>query len=90
MHESQLDYYSRSHAWLTTYAPFEHPKYVVTVLVEHGGHGGSTAGPIAAEIYKWMANEGYFGEKFKGKIRLKKILTEEEIDKLKKKNKRRH
>jgi penicillin-binding protein 2 len=76
MLESQLDYYSRSHAWLTTYAPFNNPKYVVTVLVEHGGHGGSTAGPIAAEIYKWMANEGYFGEKFKGKIKLKKMDTE--------------
>jgi len=73
MLESQLDYFSRSHAWLTTYAPFDHPKYVVTILVEHGGHGGSTAGPIAAEIYRWMANEGYFGEQFKGKIKLKKI-----------------
>ena len=73
MKESELDYYHRSHAWLTTYAPFDNPKYVVTVLVEHGGHGGSTAGPIAAEIYKWMANEGYFGKKFKGKIKLKNL-----------------
>ncbi len=76
MLESQLDYYSRSHAWLTTYAPFENPKYVVTVLVEHGGHGGSAAGPIAAEIYKWMANEGYFGDEFKGKIKLKDLTKE--------------
>jgi len=73
MKESQLDYYNRSHAWLTTYAPYDKPKYVVTVLVEHGGHGGSTAGPIAAEIYKWMANEGYFGDRFKGKIKLKDL-----------------
>jgi penicillin-binding protein 2 len=73
MKESEMDYYSRSHAWLTTYAPFKDPQYVVTVLVEHGGHGGSASGPIAAEIYKWMANEGYFGEKFKGKIKMKKI-----------------
>lgn len=72
MKEHEMDYYSRSHAWLTTYAPFKDPQYVVTVLVEHGGHGGSTAGPIAAEIYKWMANEGYFGDEFKGKIKLKK------------------
>jgi len=77
MLESQLDYYSRSHAWLTTYAPFKNPKYVVTVLVEHGGHGGSTSGPIAAEIYKWMANEGYFGAKFKGKIKMKKAVPKE-------------
>ena len=60
MRESQLDYYRRSHAWLTTYAPYKNPKYVVSILVEHGGHGGSTAGPIAAEIYKWMFKEGYF------------------------------
>lgn len=73
MKEYQMDYFSRSHAWLTTYAPFKNPKYVVTVLVEHGGHGGSTSGPIAAEIYKWMANKGYFGDKFKGKIKLKKL-----------------
>ena len=80
MKESQLDYYSRSHAWLTTYAPFDNPKYVVTVLVEHGGHGGSTAGPIAAEIYKWMANEGYFGDKFKGKIKLKDLTKKKKDD----------
>jgi len=87
MLESQLSYYSRSHAWLTTYAPFKNPQYVVTVLVEHGGHGGSTAGPIASEIYKWMANEGYFGEEFKGKIRLRDLDKEREEKEKKKKKK---
>ena len=60
MKESEMEYYSRSHAWLTTYAPFHNPKYVVTVLVEHGGHGGSASAPIAAEIYRWMYKRGYF------------------------------
>jgi len=60
MKESQMEYYSRSHAWFTSYAPYKNPQYVVTVLVEHGGHGGSTSGPIAAEIYKWMHKKGYF------------------------------
>jgi len=60
MKESEMEYYSRSHAWITTYAPYENPKYVVTVLVEHGGHGGSAAGPIAADIYRWMYKAGYF------------------------------
>ena len=90
MKESQLDYYSRSHAWLTTYAPFKAPKYVVTVLVEHGGHGGSASGPIAAEIYKWMANEGYFGDRFKGKIRLRNLKKEREQKKKKKKKSKKH
>ena len=58
--ESELAYFHRSHAWLTTYAPFDDPQFVVTVLVEHGGHGGSTAGPIAADIYKWLYRHDYF------------------------------
>jgi len=60
--EEELAYYLRSHAWITTYAPYEDPKYIVTVLVEHGGHGGSTAGPIVADIYKWLYKKGYFSE----------------------------
>jgi penicillin-binding protein 2 len=63
MKESQMEYYSRSHAWFTSYAPYKNPKYIVSVLVEHGGHGGSTSGPIAAEIYRWMYKEGYFDKK---------------------------
>ncbi len=59
MKEEQLDYYKRSHAWLTTYAPYENPKYVVTAMVEHGGHGGSEAGPIVAEVYRKLIELGY-------------------------------
>ncbi len=39
--------------WFACFAPFDHPKYVVVVMVEAGqggGHGGSVAGPIAARI----------------------------------------
>jgi penicillin-binding protein 2 len=60
MKESQMEYYHRSHAWITTYAPFEKPEFIVTVLVEHGGHGGTASGPIAAEIYRWLYRNGYF------------------------------
>jgi penicillin-binding protein 2 len=58
--EEDLVYFKRSHAWITTYAPFKRPEYVVTVLLEHGGHGGSSAGPIAGDIYKWLYYNGYF------------------------------
>ena len=60
--ESELAYYHRSHAWITTYAPYEKPQFVVTVLVEHGGHGGSTSGPLAAAIYRWLYEHHYFKE----------------------------
>lgn len=58
--EEDMAYFKRSHAWITTYAPFKKPEYVVTVLLEHGKHGGSSAGPIAADIYKWLYYHGYF------------------------------
>lgn len=66
--EGDLSYFKRSHAWLTTYAPFDKPKYVVTVLIEHGGHGGSTSGPVAAKIYRWMYQKGYFGKQIMPKL----------------------
>jgi penicillin-binding protein 2 len=37
-------------AWFCSFAPFEHPKYVVAVMVQGGEHGGSVAGPIATRI----------------------------------------
>jgi penicillin-binding protein 2 len=61
--ESELAYFHRSHAWITTYAPYHNPQFIVTVLVEHGGHGGSTSGPIAADIYKWLYRNKYFKSK---------------------------
>jgi penicillin-binding protein 2 len=49
--EHEMDYYSRSHAWFTTYGPYKNPQYVVLAIVEHGGHGGSAAGEIVSRIY---------------------------------------
>lgn len=57
--EKQLEYYTRSHAWLTSYAPYSKPKYVVTVLLEHGGRN-ITSGATVAKIYQKMIELGYF------------------------------
>lgn len=48
--EEEIPYKYRDHAWITCFAPAEKPEIAVTVLVEHGGHGGSTAGPIAKQV----------------------------------------
>lgn len=45
-----------THAWFTSFAPFENPEIVVTVLVEEGGEGGIAAEPIAKEFYEWWSN----------------------------------
>ncbi len=46
----EIPYHLRDHAWFTCYAPAERPEIAVTVLVEHGGHGGSTAAPVARKV----------------------------------------
>lgn len=46
----ELPYKYRDHAWFTCYAPAERPLIAVTVLVEHGRHGGSAAGPVARKV----------------------------------------
>ncbi len=45
-----LPYLIRDHAWFVAYAPAERPEIVVVVLVEHGGHGGSEAAPVAKKL----------------------------------------
>ncbi|MFH1255356.1 MAG: penicillin-binding protein 2 [bacterium] len=47
-----------THAWFTGFAPYENPEIVITVLIEQGGEGSSTAVPIANEVLTW-----YFSRK---------------------------
>jgi penicillin-binding protein 2 len=46
----QIPYEERDHAWFVCFAPAEAPQIVVAVLVEHGGHGGSAAAPLARQV----------------------------------------
>jgi penicillin-binding protein 2 len=48
--EENIPYKYRDHAWFTCFAPAEDPEIAVTVLVEHGLHGGSEAAPIAKAV----------------------------------------
>lgn len=59
MKEDELAYYHRSHAWFTTYGPYKNPQYVVTAMVEHGGHGGSASGKMISKIYDKLLEMGY-------------------------------
>jgi penicillin-binding protein 2 len=46
----------QDHAWFTSFAPADAPEIVVTVLIEHGGHGGAVAAPIARKIIETYFN----------------------------------
>ena len=47
-----LPYKYKDHAWFASYAPKENPQMVVVVFVEHGGHGGVDAAPLAKLLYE--------------------------------------
>ncbi len=53
--EEEIPYKYRDHAWFMSYAPADDPEIAIAVLVEHGLHGGSGAGPISKAIM-----EAYF------------------------------
>ena len=47
---SELPWEDRDHALFVGYAPFDNPRYAVSVLVEHGGGGSTAAAPIGRDI----------------------------------------
>lgn len=49
---------SKTHAWFCCYAPADNPRIAMCCFVEHGGHGGTAAAPIAKVVL----------EKFFGKV----------------------
>ena len=67
----------RDHAWFVAFAPIENSKIAASVLVEHGGHGGSAAAPIAK-----AAIEAYMLSPEKKKAFLKEALTEKKETKV--------
>lgn len=56
---AQFDNNESEHSWFTSYAPYEDPQIVVTVLVEGGGEGGAAALPIAQHALNWWAHNRY-------------------------------
>ena len=55
--ESKLPDKLKDHALFIAFAPSEDPKLVIAIVVENGGHGGSTAGPIAKKVFDAYLNE---------------------------------
>lgn len=60
--EDEIPYKERDHAWFTCFAPAEDPEIAITVLVEHGRHGSSGAGPIAKAVLEKYFSRGTVAE----------------------------
>ncbi len=45
--------HGKDHAWFIAFAPVEHPKIAMAVLVENAGFGGAISAPIARELIRY-------------------------------------
>jgi len=57
---------TNTHAWFTSFAPYDNSQIALTILLEKAGGGDKYAVPIAKDIYSW-----YFGDHKKESILLK-------------------
>jgi penicillin-binding protein 2 len=48
----EIPYEERDHALYVAYGPYKNPRYAVSVVVEHGGSGSTTAAPMAKKLFK--------------------------------------
>lgn len=57
--EEDMEYFHRSQAWITAFLPADNPRYVITIMVEHGGSGSGTGGPVLAKLSNALVDLGY-------------------------------
>jgi penicillin-binding protein 2 len=49
--------HGKDHAWYIGFAPFDHPKIAIAVLLENAGFGGTYAAPIAGKVMERYLHE---------------------------------
>ncbi len=70
--QKDIIYKDRDHALFVAFAPYSDPKYAISVVVEHGGTGSSSAAPIAKKVIKKVLERDQLRENIQN-------LTGEEI-----------
>ncbi len=50
----EADFYERDHAWMGSFGEKDGKRYVIVTMLEHGGGGGSSAGPVTKAIYELL------------------------------------
>ncbi len=62
-----LPYEQRDHALFVAFAPYDEPRYAISVLVEHGGSGSRSAAPIAKKVIKKVLERHSLRESYRDK-----------------------
>ena len=62
---SEIPYEQRDHALYVAYGPTENPRYALSIIIEHGGSGGTTAAPMAKKLFKLIIDRHKLREEAK-------------------------
>ena len=67
---ADIPYEERDHALYIAFGPYKDPRYSVSIIVEHGGSGSSTAAPMAKKLFKLIIDR----QELRKKIRIQNSL----------------
>ncbi|MDA9767426.1 penicillin-binding protein 2, partial [Candidatus Pelagibacter sp.] len=59
----EIPYNERDHALYIAFGPYKSPRYALSIVIEHGGSGSSTAAPIAKKLFKLIIDRHELREK---------------------------
>ena len=66
----EIPYEERDHALYVAFGPYKNPRYATSIIIEHGGSGGTTAAPIAKKLFKLIIDR----HKLRQSVKEKKYL----------------
>ena len=66
----EIPYEERDHALYIAFGPYKNPRYSLSIIVEHGGNGSTTAAPMAKKLFKLIIDRHKKREQFKDKRHL--------------------
>jgi penicillin-binding protein 2 len=66
----EIPYEERDHALYIAFGPYKNPRYALSILVEHGGNGSTTAAPMAKKLFRLIIDR----HQLRGEINNKKYL----------------
>jgi len=70
LNTSEIPYNERDHALYIAFGPYKNPRYALSIVIEHGGSGSSTAAPIAKKLFKLIVDR----HKFREQTRIQRVI----------------
>jgi len=67
----EIPYKERDHALYIAFGPYKNPRYAISIVIEHGGSGSSTAAPLAKKLFKLIIDRHELREKMRNENSIK-------------------